>query len=92
MKLVRDKIPEIAPARKFRTATPEELPSLLAAKLVEEANEFKESGRLEELADLYEVLSAVAKLNNWSMDQIIETATAKAHKRGKFEKRIVLID
>ncbi len=91
-KLVRDKIPEIAKNRSFRTAKLEEMPALIAAKLVEEALEFQESGKLEELADLYDVMLAIIKLRAWSIEDVVAASQRKALERGSFEKRIVLLD
>ena len=62
-KLVRDRIPEIieASGKSCRTSisTGEELIQRLQSKLIEEFNEFVESGKdLEELADILEVSTA----------------------------------
>ena len=45
---------------------------------------------LEELADVLEVLKAIAELNNKELDDVIEKANQKRLKRGGFEKRIFL--
>ena len=65
-KLVRDKIPEIISADngsicKTRIMDDKEYLKALDAKLQEELCEYLESGSIEELADLEEVIRAVLK-------------------------------
>lgn len=93
-KLVRDKIPEIIRSSgKFcetRVLSDEEFAEALKAKLVEEANEFAQSGNPEELADLYEVVKYILVINNWNFEQIANIADKKAQERGAFEQKIFL--
>ena len=93
-KLVRDKIPEIirksGQKPSTRTAGPEEMMKLLAEKLVEEALEFRESLKEEELADVMEVALELASRMS-GPDRIDELRKKKREKRGGFEKGIVLI-
>ena len=62
--------------------------------VLEEANEVVKSSvaeeTLEELADVYEVLKAIAELENKNIDDVVEIAKQKRAKRGGFEKRIFL--
>lgn len=95
-KLVRDKIPEII--RKsgkecnVRKLSDEEYLQMVDAKLDEELAEYHEEQNLEELADLLEVLYAVANARGYSMEEL-EACRLKKHKeRGGFEKRILLQD
>ena len=73
-KLVRDKIPEII-EKDGKTCVCSELSqedyiTMLDQKLNEELAEHQESKSMEELADLLEVMSAVAAARGSSMDEI----------------------
>ena len=91
-KLVRDKIPEIIEAS---GATPltriletEEYLSCLEAKLDEEVQEFHESKSPEELADILEVVYALAAAQGCSREQLQQIFDAKHTARGGFKKRV----
>ncbi len=96
-KLVRDNIPEII---KLKGETPitrelslEEYKLALEEKLKEECKEVigaSGADRVEELADVLEILKALAKLENASLQDVIKMADQKNAKRGAFEKRIFL--
>lgn len=93
-KLVRDRIPEIIESN-GKTCVTEILSDaqyleMLDAKLNEELAEYQESKSLEELADLLEVLRAVARARGWTWEQLELTRQEKAAKRGGFEKKILL--
>lgn len=93
-KLVRDRIPEII-ASDGKACVTEILPDeryleMLDAKLAEELSEYRESRSLEELADLLEVLRAVAKARGWTWEELEQMRQEKAAKRGGFEKKILL--
>lgn len=97
-KLVRDKIPDIirengdVPYTRILDET--EYKNELYKKLLEECNEvLNADGKdctIEELGDVYEVLSAIAELYNENIDTVKETAQIKKDKRGGFSKRIFL--
>lgn len=96
-KLVRDKIPEIIKNNgeipKIRILNNEEYKKELELKLYEEYKEVIESNstdRLEELADLLEVINALANLENKDLSDIIEIANNKSKKRGAFKEKIFL--
>ncbi len=93
-KLVRDKIPQIieASGKKAvtRTATEEEHLKRLRAKLIEEVEEYLASGEHEELADIIEVVTALAQSSHSSLEAILHLAAAKRAERGGFDRRIVL--
>ena len=96
-KLVRDKIPEIirnnGEIPKTRILNDEEYKKELELKLYEEYKEVIESdsvNRLEELADLLEVINALANLENKDLSDIIEIANNKSKKRGAFKEKIFL--
>ena len=96
-KLVRDNIPSII---KWNGATPitrilneEEYKKELEKKLYEEYNEVLEASgedRVEELADMIEVIKYLAKLEGKELGDVIKTADEKSTKRGAFNDRIFL--
>jgi predicted house-cleaning noncanonical NTP pyrophosphatase (MazG superfamily) len=96
-KLVRDRIPELIRAD-GRTPTISTLDAdgYLAAlldKLVEEANELRDAEpqrRIEELADVYEVVRALVNRLDLDMAEVIAAADAKRAARGGFDARIWL--
>lgn len=93
-KLVRDKIPDIIrQAGKTCTCSvlsDEDYKKLLDEKLNEELAEYQESKSMEELADLLEVMRAVAVARGSSPEEVEHIRKEKAEKRGGFEKRILL--
>ena len=93
MKLVRDKIPEIMRAAGQRavvhTADPVEFPVLLRQKLTEEVDEFLISQDAEELADILEVLYALAGCLGLDAAGLEALREAKAELRGGFAERVV---
>ncbi len=96
-KLVRDKIPDIIKSNGetpiVKTLNMQDYKRELEKKLEEECREVIEasgSERVEELADVLEILKALAVLENSNLDEIITVADKKNSKRGAFEKRIFL--
>ncbi|QUC66109.1 nucleoside triphosphate pyrophosphohydrolase [Aristaeella hokkaidonensis] len=93
-KLVRDKIPEIieqtGKSCTYSILSEEEYLNMLDAKLNEELAEYQEDKSMEELADLLEVMKAVALARGSSLEEVEEIRRAKANKRGGFEKKILL--
>ncbi len=96
-KLVRDRIPEIIKAKGetpiVRTLNDIDYKSELEKKLYEEYNEVLEASedeRIEELADMLEIIRALAKLENKNLNDVIAIADQKAEKRGAFEEKIFL--
>ncbi len=94
-KLVRDRIPEIVEKDRgepapFRLAPPEEYGELLTAKLQEEVDEYLGSRQPEELADILEVLHALAQEAGLSPQALEEMRRKKAEARGGFEGRKVM--
>ena len=93
-KMVRDKIPEIS-EKEGKTCTcsvlsDENYLKMLDEKLNEELAEYQEDKSMEELADLLEVIKAVALARGSSFEKVEEIRRAKAEKRGGFDKRIYL--
>lgn len=94
-KLVRDRIPEIILREGF---TPEtrileegEYVAELNRKLREETAEYLESGELEELADIQEVVEALCKAKGFSVEDLARIKAEKQAARGAFDKHIYLI-
>ena len=95
-KLVRDRIPEII-EKSGKTCVTSELSAseyveMLDEKLNEELAEYQESKAPEELADLLEVIRAVAAARGSSIEEVEKIRVEKAAKRGGFEKRILLLE
>lgn len=93
-KLVRDKIPEVI-RRNGNEAVieildDERFKKYLDNKLAEEMNEYLESGNVEELADLVEVVYALLDYYNVSPEQFEKIRNDKAQARGAFKKRLLL--
>ena len=93
-KLVRDRIPEIIEQSGKQcvcsTLSESDFLLLLDQKLNEELLEYQESKSMEELADLLEVIHAVALARGSSIGEVEQIRIQKAEKRGGFEKRILL--
>ena len=95
-KLVRDRIPEIiAKSGKlpvYSILSDEAYLAKLDEKLNEELSEYQESKSMEELADLLEVIRAVAAARGSSIEEVESIRQDKAAKRGGFEKKILLTE
>lgn len=97
-KLVRYKIPEIIESNGEKPITrilsDEEYRIELEKKLLEEYKEVLKTenseDRVEELADMLEVIISLAKLENKSLNDIIEIANNKREKRGGFNNKVFL--
>jgi len=94
-KLVRDKIPEIIKkdniSPKYYAAGHEEYYKALIVKLNEEVTEFIKSNNIEELADILEVVYAIAEHNNIEKDKLEEIRIKKALERGQFKNKTILV-
>ena len=93
-KLVRDRIPDIIEKDgkqcDIRILDRAEYLQMLDSKLDEEVKEYHEDQNLEELADVLEVLYALAKAKGYSKEELEALRAEKSEKRGGFEKRIFL--
>ena len=94
-KLVRDRIPEMIEAQgetpHIRIMEQEEFLQHLEAKLDEEVGEYHRDKNAEELADILEVVFALAEANGCSRAELMEVYQKKHDARGGFGKRIFLI-
>jgi len=97
-KLVRDKIPEIIRSKKkaFKVSilTKEKYRKALKEKIDEEAKELLEAKTnkdvLNELADIQELINAVAKNHKITVKTLENKRKEKTKERGGFEKKIFL--
>ncbi|MDO6477987.1 HNH endonuclease [Shimia thalassica] len=97
-KLVRDRIPEIISSAgrsaKLEKVSGAKLKAALLDKLMEEHAEFlaakTKTARLEELTDLFEVITALAVIEGHSTAELLDLAQAKREQRGGFEEGWVL--
>lgn len=96
-KLVRDKIPDIIKSNGekpvIKVLNEDEYKKELEKKLYEEYNEvLSASGqdRLEELADMLEVIAALARIEGKTLEDVSLIAHQKVLKRGSFNNRIYL--
>lgn len=99
-KLVRDRIPEIieSTGKKFSTRIldNDEYIKELKKKSFEELEEYvsttNDEDALEELADLLEIIHALAEYHGASFEKLEEIRKKKAEKRGGFKEKIFLIE
>ena len=96
-KLVRDKIPNIIKENGeqviIKVLDEIEYKEELEKKLYEEYQEVLSASkdeRIEELADMLEIIRALAKLEEKTLEDVIDVANIKKDKRGAFEDRIYL--
>jgi predicted house-cleaning noncanonical NTP pyrophosphatase (MazG superfamily) len=95
-KLIRDKIPEIIENNGgkavIRQLSQEEFVRFLEMKLDEEAGEYHRDKTVEELADILEVLYALAAVHGCTKEELLAAYEKKHEQRGGFEKRLLLIE
>lgn len=94
-KLVRDKIPKIIRRQGetpvCRVLSDGEYRLCLEKKLDEEVAEYHESAEIEELADILEVILALAKAQGCTQEELLAIYRRKHEERGGFDERILLI-
>lgn len=99
-KLVRDRIPEIIEktGKKYSTRIlyDNEYIKELKKKSFEELQEYVETNNnedaIEELADVLEIIHALAEYHGASIEEVEEIRKQKAEKRGGFKEKIFLIE
>lgn len=96
-KLVRDNIPNIIKANGevpvIRILNDSEYKFELERKLKEECQEVLEASekdRIEELADMLEVIKYLAKIENTTLEEVMAVANEKRLKKGAFDEKILL--
>lgn len=97
-KLIRDRIPEIIAASGkeavFRVMDDDEYQKEVRAKLHEELAEYESAedgpSALEELADMLELIHALAGIHGSSPEELEKIRAVKAEKRGGFRKKLLL--
>ena len=94
MKLVRDLIPEMilksGRIPLVHIATPSQYKQWLRSKLSEEIEEWLASETIEEMADIIEVLEAIARVQGHTLQDILQVKEKKQATHGGFSKQIVL--
>ncbi|SHR48311.1 Phosphoribosyl-AMP cyclohydrolase [Mycobacteroides abscessus subsp. abscessus] len=99
-KLVRDQIPEMIASTGKQYSTrildKQRYISELRKKSREELEEYmnanSKKAAIEELADLLEVISSLAKVHGSSIEEVEKVRNEKFKERGGFEKRILLVE
>jgi predicted house-cleaning noncanonical NTP pyrophosphatase (MazG superfamily) len=99
-KLVRDKIPQIIESngKEFSTKllNHEDYIKYLKEKAYEELDEYcaaeTDGEAMEELADLLEVIRALAKQHGSTIEEVETVRKDKAEKRGGFQEKVFLMD
>lgn len=93
-KLVRDKIPEImqndGEIPVFHTLSDEDYKKELDKKLQEEVQEYLKDDNGEELADIVEVIEAILKFKNISLEEFKSIKNDKRNRKGSFDKKVFL--
>ena len=93
-KLIRDRIPEIIAATgktaQIRVLSDEEYADALERKLTEEVSEYLESKEPMELADILQVIEALAENAGVSFDELLTMKAAKQRANGAFRRRLLL--
>lgn len=94
-KLVRDNIPFIIEKDgripNIKILNDESYKSALNEKLKEEVKEYLMSNDVEELADIVEVVEALAETQGSSIQEVMEIKHKKQNKNGAFKNKIFLI-
>lgn len=97
-KLIRDKIPEVIKSKgaipQVSVLADEEYKRFLKMKMTEEAKELLEAQNrdeiLNELSDIQELIQAIAKNNDITLDEIEKQREKKLQEKGGFEKKLFL--
>lgn len=92
--LVRDRIPELIEQgggeARVRTLSDAEYAAELNHKLIEETAEYLESEELDELADVLEVVQALAEYKGMTFEDLLRMKAENRALYGAFERRLFL--
>lgn len=99
-KLVRDRIPQIIglTGKKYRTRIldNEDYIKALKEKSFEELEEYMKTDNMndaiEELADVLEIIHALAEYHGANIEKVEDVRKKKAEKRGGFQEKVFLIE
>ncbi len=96
-KLIRDLIPQVIEESNKKAITRKavddaEYIAYLNKKLGEELDEYLQSGDVEELADIQEVILALVQARGLSIDDFEALRFKKREERGGFDDRMVLVE
>ena len=93
-KLVRDNIPTVIEATgkecEYEQLSDERVMEYLYVKLYEEADELVRDKNIEELADILEVVFAIANKYGYTEEDVLEVMEYKREARGGFNNNILL--
>ncbi len=93
-KLIRDNIPLILQQKniiaKTHIADEKEYAQKLLEKLDEEVKEYTKDQTINEMADIFEVISAILEQQKWTIEQVIDVQQKKREEKGAFTKKIIL--
>lgn len=94
-KLVRDNIPLICEKNgqtpEIQILDDENYTSALRMKLKEEVEEYLADYNIEELADIIEVIEALAESHGSSLNEVMDIKQHKQKKNGAFKNKIYLV-
>ena len=75
----------------YESLRDEEYPPFLQFKLQEESNEYIESGDIEELTDLLEVIFRIAEIRGVDPERLEQIRKEKSEIAGSFSRNVVLV-
>ena len=90
-KLVRDNIPSLCKNPVTKILDDADYAAALKQKLNEEVGEYLQDNTIEELADIIEVIEALAETQGSSLKEVMDLKQRKQSKNGAFHDRVYLI-
>ena len=90
-KLVRDNIPSLCKNPVTKILDDADYAAALKQKLNEEVGEYLQDNTVEELADIIEVVEALAETQGSSLKEVMDLKQRKQSKNGAFRNRVYLI-
>lgn len=90
-KLVRDHIPSLCKNPETKILNDADYAAALKLKLTEEVGEYLRDSTIEELADIIEVVEALAENQGSSFNEVMEFKHRKQSRNGAFKDKIFLI-